>query len=427
MRAGEGDSLSKQAVTPLKPRGGATFGTGSGDPGDDSELDLSCAACLHSSALWCQASPTLWLQCLHLNSLGGGGISPADHWLDGMQYLCPSREITMGSLSLSLVFTLHRGNIWLSCWLTHGGLWVVGSSVGSSIGATSSVGTSAGANSLVESSWIFSGIVAWVCPSRDLSKGAAPSRMPSLEKATYVSIAILNSSMHLAKRHGWPGIGRLDFSTQYCRLVCNPKSSETVPPYYLGRGTLGSEAVGIPFGGYRWGLEGLYSHSQHLGLHSLLMGAQRRPLFSRQAPRSHLLLGSPLTPATNWVCQLYVPSTWSNLCGLPPGILEKDCSLWPLLAWWLAPTGSTQGLAPAPAEAPDQDQWRPTQVPVLLLMLILGPGEWPVNRSQSDSVEGTEIGSLLLMRPYSGSSFTPKIFFLVGLDSGNGGRCPAAS
>ena len=51
MRAGEGDSLGKQATNPLKPRGGVTFGTGSGDPGDDSESNFSCAACLHSSTL----------------------------------------------------------------------------------------------------------------------------------------------------------------------------------------------------------------------------------------------------------------------------------------------------------------------------------------------------------------------------------------
>ena len=51
MIAGEGDSLSKQAETPLKAGGSITLGIGSGDPGDDSEPNLSCSACLHSSAL----------------------------------------------------------------------------------------------------------------------------------------------------------------------------------------------------------------------------------------------------------------------------------------------------------------------------------------------------------------------------------------
>ena len=63
VRAGKGDSLRRQAATPLKPRGGVTLGIGSGDPGDDSEPDLSCSACLCSSAVQCQAllPPTLWL------------------------------------------------------------------------------------------------------------------------------------------------------------------------------------------------------------------------------------------------------------------------------------------------------------------------------------------------------------------------------
>ena len=70
MRAGEGDSLSKQAATPLKPGVGATFGMGSGDPGDDSESYFCYTACLHSSTLqhWTLLPPTLWLQHLCLNS-----------------------------------------------------------------------------------------------------------------------------------------------------------------------------------------------------------------------------------------------------------------------------------------------------------------------------------------------------------------------
>ena len=49
MGAGGGESLSRQATTPLKPGGGAILD--SGDSGDDIESDFSCMACLHSLAL----------------------------------------------------------------------------------------------------------------------------------------------------------------------------------------------------------------------------------------------------------------------------------------------------------------------------------------------------------------------------------------
>ena len=51
MGAGEDKSLCRQALTPLKPRGGVVLGRGLGDPGEDVESDFSCAACLCSSAL----------------------------------------------------------------------------------------------------------------------------------------------------------------------------------------------------------------------------------------------------------------------------------------------------------------------------------------------------------------------------------------
>ena len=138
-----------------------------------------------------------------------------------------------GEPNLSFVLTLHRGNILFSCWLAGRGLhchWLLSgllygsiSSVGSSIGATSLGGTltgassSLGAASLAGANQVFLGIVALVSPSRGLSQGAAPSRMASLEKAMYGSIAHLNSGTHSAKRCSWPGIDRLDFSAQNCR------------------------------------------------------------------------------------------------------------------------------------------------------------------------------------------------------------------
>ena len=51
MGAREGESLSRKAATPLKPRGRMTFGMGSGDSGDDVESNFSCMGCLHSSTV----------------------------------------------------------------------------------------------------------------------------------------------------------------------------------------------------------------------------------------------------------------------------------------------------------------------------------------------------------------------------------------
>ena len=57
--------------------------------------------------------------------------------------------------------------------------------VGSHVGVASFVDTSVGASSLmgssVGSSWVSTGIGAWVHSSGDLSQGVAPSRMASLE------------------------------------------------------------------------------------------------------------------------------------------------------------------------------------------------------------------------------------------------------
>ena len=68
--AREGESLSRQATTPLNLGGSATFGMGSRNSGDDVESYFSCVACLHSLALWCWAllPPALQLQHHHLNS-----------------------------------------------------------------------------------------------------------------------------------------------------------------------------------------------------------------------------------------------------------------------------------------------------------------------------------------------------------------------
>ena len=160
MRASEGDSIRRQATTPLKPGGGVTLGRGSGDPGDDSEPNLSCSACLHSSALWCRCllPSTLWQQCLHLSSLGGRGISPAEitDWAGCSTSVQPGKSLWGTSpFPLSSCHTGEYPTLLLACLsgLLCRGHLIVGSSVGgassvgSSIGAISSVGTLAGASS----------------------------------------------------------------------------------------------------------------------------------------------------------------------------------------------------------------------------------------------------------------------------------------
>ena len=146
-RAGKGDSLSKQAATPLKPRGGATFGTGLGDPGDDSESNFFCVACLHSSTLWCWAllPPALWLWHLHLNSLRVREISQAE--VAG-QAGCSTSVQPGKSLWGTSPFPLsscHTGGISDSpAGLQMVAFGAIGYSLGSSVGTTSSVGSSVG-------------------------------------------------------------------------------------------------------------------------------------------------------------------------------------------------------------------------------------------------------------------------------------------
>ena len=69
--ASEGDTLSKQATTPLKPSSGITLDLGSGNPGDDSDPNLSCLALLHSSAF--NVGLSFPLHC-------GCNAFPSSHW-----------------------------------------------------------------------------------------------------------------------------------------------------------------------------------------------------------------------------------------------------------------------------------------------------------------------------------------------------------
>ena len=75
--------------------------------------------------------------------------------------------------------------------------------------ATSSDGTSVGAGgtSLETEVWL----------PKNPSSRATPPKMISSENEKYCSIVLCNSRMDPAKRHGWPGIGRLALTAQLCR------------------------------------------------------------------------------------------------------------------------------------------------------------------------------------------------------------------
>ena len=123
-------------------------------------------------------------------------------------------------------------------------LWVA-----TSIGASSSVGSSS-MEVLVEAGGALLGIVTPVRSSRDPSCDVALSRMGSLEKDMYGSIVLLSSRMHLAKRSGQPGIGRLVFSTQKCRACTQATVFCDCSSLISQQGNMGSEVVGMPSARY---------------------------------------------------------------------------------------------------------------------------------------------------------------------------------
>ena len=125
-------------------------------------------------------------------------------------------------------------------------------------------------------------------PSRVPCLGIVLSRIVSSLKVVKDHIAHLISWTHLAKRHGWPGFGRLALLAQYCRacayalavLLCSP-----------GRGSLDPGSVEMPSGWCTLGWVVMSSHFQLVGLCSLPMGPQRKLLFSGLASGSHLHQG----------------------------------------------------------------------------------------------------------------------------------------
>ena len=123
MGAREGESLSRQAATPLKPGGSAISSLGLGDTGDDVKSDFSCMAHLCSSALQCWALLPHTPAAILLPQLikSWRGPPSGDHQVGWMQHLHPAREVAMGHLPLYSLLMPHKRDIWLLSWLAECG------------------------------------------------------------------------------------------------------------------------------------------------------------------------------------------------------------------------------------------------------------------------------------------------------------------
>ena len=143
-------SLSRHATTPLKAGGGAIFGSGSWEPGNNVESDF-CATCFHSLTHQCQALLTvLWLLHCHLSLLRVGGVHPA--WITGWAGCSTSIQpgkLPLGPSPLSPFLHQKRGTVGSTAGSLSVNIRVADSSLGSSVGAASSADTSAGVSSLV--------------------------------------------------------------------------------------------------------------------------------------------------------------------------------------------------------------------------------------------------------------------------------------
>ena len=179
--AGDGSS-HRQAITFLKPRGGATTCSDSGDHGEDESP--ACPACTHSSALWHWAplaSELLW-QCLHFDSPEDGGNCPT---------VVTSQE---GCNTFSQLGNQFGGTSILACFSC--GTWdVVGSSRGPPMGTSSSMVTTLDGMSVEVGgvSGVSFKIGVWL-PKHPSGRATLP-KTASLEKETYCSIILHTSRM----------------------------------------------------------------------------------------------------------------------------------------------------------------------------------------------------------------------------------------
>ena len=157
----------------------------------------------HPLALSFSFPRTLVVVSLPRFTEGWRGLSSSSNWWRGVQHFPSTGELIWGSSDLCLLLMWHlgcsrflKGSPERGC-LHHGDLFYW---------------------NMVEVGRDSPGMVTLAQSLKNPSSGATLSRMVSSEKDTYCSILSLNSRTHLARRHGWPSIGRLDFSTQYCRV-----------------------------------------------------------------------------------------------------------------------------------------------------------------------------------------------------------------
>ena len=134
---------------------------------------------------------------------GQRGLSSSSDWPGGVQHFLPTEEPVWGNLYLCLLLMRHPG-----CSQFFRGLpmWAASSMATFSVGT--SVKVSGASPEMVNSVWFL----------RNSSGRATLSKTISSEKETYHSIISHNLRADLAKRHGWPGIGGLALSAQYCRV-----------------------------------------------------------------------------------------------------------------------------------------------------------------------------------------------------------------
>ena len=195
-------SLHRQAITSLKPGGGATSCTASRGLGGDADSGIVSSTCWCSSTLQCWAL----LPAVRPPSQLTGDCrdqSSSSNQLGGMQHFSPPREPSWGSLYLHFsLLTWYLGSTWFLKRFPNWGFFLHGGLFNGRAG-----GGQLGTPGLVVLGW----------SSRNPSGGATPPRMASWKKEMYSSITSLNSRMLPAKRCGWPSVGGLDFSTQYWR------------------------------------------------------------------------------------------------------------------------------------------------------------------------------------------------------------------
>ena len=127
------------------------------------------------------------------------GLSSGSNWPGGMQHLPPPREPSWGPYPPGLFLTQGLGSTGFLQRPPNGGCFFHGGPFN---------------GGLAEAGWALPEMDVSGWSSRNPSSRATLPKTVSLGKEMYGSITPLNSRTLPAKRHGWPGVGGLDFSTQ---------------------------------------------------------------------------------------------------------------------------------------------------------------------------------------------------------------------